>query len=72
MPRLLDGAMACPREDIGGIGGYEALKAALAGKASEHGEMLLEAIGSDFDPAEFDKDEAADSLVPIQAGFRRT
>lgn len=70
-PRLLDGAMACPPEDIGGIPGYEALKAALAGQADEHGEMLIEAIGADFDPAAFDKETAAASLLPIQAGFRR-
>ena len=71
-PRLLDGAMACPPEDIGGVPGYEAFKAALAGHADEHGEMLLEAIGSDFDPTLFDQNEAAAALLPIQAGFRRT
>lgn len=70
-PRLLDGAMACPPEDIGGIPGYDALKAALAGQADEHGEMLLDAIGADFDPAAFDKEITAASLLPIQAGFRR-
>ncbi|MBS62581.1 plasmid pRiA4b ORF-3 family protein [Salinisphaera sp.] len=70
-PRLLDGAMACPPEDIGGIPGYQALKAALAGQADEHGKMLLEVIGSDFDPTAFDKETAAASLRPIQAGFRR-
>jgi len=31
-PRLIDGAMACPPEDVGGTGGYAALKAAAAGE----------------------------------------
>ncbi|MES1936761.1 plasmid pRiA4b ORF-3 family protein [Salinisphaera hydrothermalis] len=70
-PRLLDGAMACPPEDIGGALGYASLKAALAGDADEHGEMLLEVIGSDFAPNEFDKSRAAAELVPIQKRFRR-
>lgn len=70
-PRILDGAMACPPEDIGGIPGYASLKAALAGQADEHGETLLEVTGSDFDPSQFDKHEATAALIPIQKGFRR-
>lgn len=31
-PTLLEGAIACPPEDIGGVGGCEALETALAGK----------------------------------------
>lgn len=72
-PRLLDGAMACPPEDIGGVGGYEALKAALlAGDADEEDDMRLEAIGTDFDLAHFDPERAEALLRPIQASFRRT
>lgn len=70
-PRLLGGAMACPPEDIGGPPGYAVLKAALAGEADEHGDMLLEMIGEDFDPADFDADEIAAALKPIQSGFKR-
>lgn len=70
-PRLLDGAMACPPEDIGGPPGYAALQDALAGHADEHGDMLLEAVGEDFDPSAFDQADIAAALQPIQAGFRR-
>lgn len=71
-PRLLDGAMACPPEDIGGPLGYASLQGALAGRPDEHGEMLLEALGDDFDPARFDQEDTALALKRIQSGFRRT
>tara|TARA_R110001599_G_scaffold2534_4_gene13813 strand:- start:4449 stop:5153 length:705 start_codon:yes stop_codon:yes gene_type:complete len=70
-PRLLDGAMACPPEDIGGTVGFEALKAAAAGYGDDHGKMLLEAMEGHFDPQRFDKDETEFELEPIQVGFRR-
>lgn len=70
-PRLLDGAMACPPEDIGGPLGYAALQDTLAGRADEHGEMLLETIGEDFDPNTFDANDIVEALQPVQAGFRR-
>ncbi|MCH4565174.1 plasmid pRiA4b ORF-3 family protein [Halomonas sp. EGI 63088] len=70
-PRLINGAMACPPEDIGGIGGFEALKEAAGGRGDEHGEMLLEAVGGHFDPEKLDEDEIDFMLEPIQAGFRR-
>lgn len=70
-PRLLDGAMACPPEDIGGPPGYDALKAELEGDEEDCGEILTEIIGTDFDPSAFDKNDTAAALTPIQAGFRR-
>ena len=70
-PRLIDGAMACPPEDIGGTGGYAALKAATAGEKDVYGQELLEALGGEFDPEALDEEEIADMLEPIQAGFRR-
>ncbi|GED21777.1 plasmid pRiA4b ORF-3 family protein [Halomonas halmophila] len=70
-PRLIDGAMACPLEDIGGIPGYEALKIAAAGGDDEHGKMVLEALEDHFDPYLLDEDEIDFMLEHIQAGFRR-
>ncbi|WP_016855423.1 plasmid pRiA4b ORF-3 family protein [Halomonas smyrnensis] len=70
-PRLIDGAMACPPEDIGGTGGYAALKAATAGEKDVYGQELLEALGGEFAPEALDEEEIADMLEPIQAGFRR-
>ncbi|WP_280547750.1 plasmid pRiA4b ORF-3 family protein [Halomonas sp. 11-S5] len=70
-PRLIDGAMACPPEDIGGISGFEALKEAAAGRGDEHGEMLLDAEDGHFDPETLDEEEIDFMLAPIQAGFRR-
>jgi hypothetical protein len=70
-PRLIDGAMACPPEDIGGISGFEALKEAAAGRGGEHGDMLLEAMDGHFDPSELNEDDIEFELEPIQAGFRR-
>lgn len=70
-PRLIDGAMACPPEDIGGTGGYAALKAATAGEKDAYGQELLEALDGEFDPEALDEEEIADMLEPFQAGFRR-
>ena len=76
-PRLLDGAMACPPEDIGGPPGYEGLKAVLADEADdadvdvEEADLLLEMVDGDFHPSHFDKDEIAPSFRTMQRGFRR-
>jgi len=70
-PRLVDGAMACPPEDIGGTGGYAALKAATAGEKDAYGQELLEALGGEFASEALDEEEIADMLEPFQASFRR-
>lgn len=54
IPKCLDGARACPPEDSGGVGGYEAKLAALAGSDEEEREWASEALGEDFDPEDFD------------------
>lgn len=71
-PRFIDGAMACPPEDIGGTVGYAALKAAAAGKQDKYGQELLEMFDGEFDPEALDEEEIADMLEPFQAGFRRS
>ncbi|MGY4878164.1 plasmid pRiA4b ORF-3 family protein [Vreelandella aquamarina] len=71
-PRLIEAERACPAEDIGGIPGYEALLEAAAGHPNEHGKMLLEVLGGEFDPDDVDIDEVAAMLEPIQRGFKRS
>ncbi|MFH0937961.1 MAG: plasmid pRiA4b ORF-3 family protein [Planctomycetota bacterium] len=55
-PICLDGERACPPEDCGGIYGYyDFLEAIKDPKHPEHAEML-EWVGGNFDPEEFDLD----------------
>ena len=59
-PRCVKGARHCPPEDCGGPWGYaDFLKAIRDPKHPEH-ESMLEWIGGDFDPDEFDLEELSD------------
>ena len=60
-PLCLEGERACPPEDIGGIGGYYDLVAALADPTRERHEELLEWNGP-FDPDAFDAPEATKAM----------
>lgn len=53
-PRCLDGARACPPEDCGGIYGYADFLEAIGNPEHEEHEEMLEWIGGEFDPEEFD------------------
>jgi len=55
-PWVIDGAMACPPEDCGGIWGFEELLDTLKNKKSKEYKELLEWLGEEFDPKAFDKD----------------
>ncbi|NJN21114.1 MAG: plasmid pRiA4b ORF-3 family protein [Leptolyngbya sp. RL_3_1] len=61
----LDGAMACPPEDSGGVWGYEGLLDRLADIDEPDYEALLNSVGLDFDPNYF-KVEAVNQR--LQAG----
>jgi hypothetical protein len=66
-PLCLDGASACPPEDIGGIPGYEDLLEAIKNpNHPEHAEHL-EWVGDDFDPDAFDVDEINGLLRAVGA-----
>jgi hypothetical protein len=53
-PLCMDGKMACPPEDVGGMGGYSAFLAAIRNpKHPEHAEWL-QWVGGQFDPEAFD------------------
>jgi hypothetical protein len=49
----LEGANACPPDDVGGTGGYAEFLGAIADPKHEEHESHLEWIGYPFDPTEF-------------------
>jgi len=61
-PVCLAGKRACPPEDCGGPWGYGNLLAALSDPTHEEHEELTEWVGSDFDPADFDANEATEDM----------
>ncbi len=65
-PVCLEGAQACPPEDVGGIGGYEQFLEALADPKHERHEEFMEWSGP-FDAEEFDPNEAT---TEIRRGLR--
>ena len=56
-PVCLDGKLACPPEDVGGVGGYYLFLEAIQEPEHPEHEDYLEWIGGDFDPDEFDLNE---------------
>jgi len=57
-PRVVDGARACPPEDVGGIPGYEEFVKALRDPRHKAHDSMLEWAGGSFDPEAFDVDAA--------------
>jgi hypothetical protein len=55
-PICLDGARACPPEDIGGIGRYDDFLHAITNPAHPEHDDFTEWIGGNFDSEEFDLD----------------
>jgi hypothetical protein len=53
-PRCIDGAYACPPEDVGGVPGYADLLDVLSDPNHEEHQNLLDWCGSGFDPLAFD------------------
>lgn len=52
--RCLAGELACPPDDCGGPPGYAEMLAVLSDPSHENRDELLEWMGEDFDPAQFD------------------
>lgn len=70
-PRLVDGAMQCPPEDIGGVPGfYEFLEAITDPEHPDH-EDRLDWYGGTFDPAGFDRERIDKALARIAARHQR-
>ena len=57
-PRCLDGARACPPEDVGGVWGYEEFLTAIADPNNDQHEELSE-WSPGFDAEKFDPEEAS-------------
>lgn len=56
-PVCIDGERCCPPEDCGGVLGYQNLLLVLKNPSDPEYKDLMEWLGDDFDPEEFDKDE---------------
>lgn len=56
-PLLIGGAMACPPEDCGGIWGFQDLVENMKRKGSKEYKELVEWLGKEFIPEEFDLEE---------------
>jgi transcriptional regulator with XRE-family HTH domain len=54
-PRCLDGARACPPEDVGGPPGYMDFLAAVIDPSHEDREAMLQWAGGSWDPERFDR-----------------
>ena len=52
-PRCLEGARACPPEDVGGVWGYAEFLDTIKNPKHEEHESMLEWIGGSFDPEKF-------------------
>ena len=61
-PACIGGAMACPPEDCGGMGGYGYFLDAIRNPDHEEHDSMLEWIGGQFDPTAFDL-EAVNKLL---------
>ena len=64
-PICLEGERACPPEDCGGIWGYYHLLEAIQDPNHPEHEEMLEWLGDDFDPEEFDVDAVNEELKRI-------
>ncbi len=60
-PMCVDGARACPPEDVGGISGFYEFLAALADPKHEEHDNYME-WGGDFDPKTFDAQQATKAM----------
>jgi hypothetical protein len=65
-PLCLAGARNCPPEDCGGIYGYEDLLKTISDPKHPDHENMLEWLGENFDPEDFDVDEVNRSLSVYQ------
>ena len=62
LPRCIEGARACPPEDVGGMPGYEMFLEAIGDPSHPEYEAMLAWVGGDFDAEHFDLAETSDLL----------
>jgi Plasmid pRiA4b ORF-3-like protein len=63
-PICIDGGLACPPDDCGGIPGFYELLDALADPNHEQHQEMRDWIGGDFDPQAFSVEEVNRKLAP--------
>lgn len=68
---LLTGKRACPPEDVGGPWGYQDFLDAISDPENPEHEEMLEWVGDDFDPEEFDLEGAQAAVVKISKRRKR-
>ena len=56
-PRCIEGARACPPEDVGGIWGYAEFLGAISDPNHEDHDEMVEWVGGKFDPEKFSVDK---------------
>jgi len=61
-PCCLEGARACPPEDVGGIWGYAEFLEAISDPNHEDHDEMVEWVGGEFDPEKFSVDEVNKEL----------
>lgn len=64
-PKCIDGARACPPEDVGGLPGYGYFLEAISDPMNEEHESMLTWVGGSFRPEFFSRDE-------VNAGLWKT
>ena len=65
-PRCLTGKRNCPPEDCGGVWGYAEFLEAIQNPDNPEHEDMLEWVGDEFDPEEFDMEEIHRALKRIK------
>jgi hypothetical protein len=65
-PLCLKGKRACPPEDCGGVWGYESLLETIKDPNHPEHDEMLEWLGGEFDPEEFDLDSINQDLESLK------
>jgi hypothetical protein len=65
-PRCIKGKRACPPEDVGGVWGYDDFLEAIKDPDHPEHEAMLDWVGGEFDPEEFDLDGINEALKHIR------
>ena len=65
-PLCMDGQLACPPEDCGGIPGFYDLVEAIADLNHEQHQELKDWLGDDFDPEAFSVNSVNQMLLPMR------
>ena len=65
-PKCIEGACACPPEDVGGLGGYYDFLEAIKNRRHPQHKSMLAWIGGRFDPEAFDLDAVNRELSKLR------